>query len=309
MKSLYIGASVAISWAWGTSLILGMQIAQQKGIEAFLTWATANSLTLAFFGWLYKSRIITERILEYKLVHVMTLVIQCFCLVIQLKILNDVLGPIIGNPFGTYALVSTVGVFFVGLMWKHGLATSILTDNWQGGLTIVALLAMLGVCLATDAPTIALPHSDSSALMWGGWSACILMSGIITDLQHWQRAKANGGGYAFECATGFFAIYMALVFALAHFELTGVNQWLLIAAVLGVTTSTIDSIAVAMHRLCNKHIGTLACFAVCILWGLFVQVGLVDLWSNFGVVRIGLALFMLLMGVLCGSKNFRTEIT
>lgn len=46
LKSMYIGTSIAISWAWGTSLILGMQIAQQKGLEAFGIWATANCLTL-----------------------------------------------------------------------------------------------------------------------------------------------------------------------------------------------------------------------------------------------------------------------
>lgn len=56
LKSMYLGTSIAISWAWGTSLILGMEIARTQGIETFAIWATANCLTLAIFGLLYKKR-------------------------------------------------------------------------------------------------------------------------------------------------------------------------------------------------------------------------------------------------------------
>lgn len=296
-ESLKIGASVAISWAWGTSLILGMQIAQTKGIEAFGIWALANTVTLAVFGFLYKAKVITERLLEYKFVHWVTLLIQAFCLVIQLKILNEVLLPVIGSSSATYAIVSAIGLFFVGIMWKRGLYTSIWTDNLQGAVTMIALIAMLGICIGTGANEYALPHSDSSSIAWGLWSACILLSGIITDLQHWQRAKANGNGYAFEWATLFFGLYMGLVFGLAHYELDGINRALLIVAVLGVTTSTIDSIAVAMHRMFNKTIGTLTCFVICLAWGLLIDFGVVDIWSHFGVVRVGLACAMLYLGI------------
>lgn len=289
--------SIAVSWAWGTSLIVGMQIAQTKGVEAFSVWAIANTVTLAVFGWLYKAKIITERLLEYKFVHCVTLLIQAFCLVIQLKILNEVLLPVVGSVSLTYGLVSTIGVFFVGIMWKHGLSTSIWTDAWQAAVTFIALVSMLGICLITDTNQYALPSSDSSSLAWGAWSACILLSGIITDLQHWQRAKVNGEGYAFEWASVFFGIYMALVFALAHFELVGINRVLLIVAVLGVTTSTIDSIAVAMHRMFNKTVGTAVCLSICVAWGLLLDFGVVDIWSHFGIVRVGLALTMLYLGI------------
>lgn len=296
-ESLKIGASVAISWAWGTSLILGMQIAQTKGVEAFGIWAFANTVTLGIFGLLYKAKIITERLLEYRFVHWVTLLIQAFCLVIQLKILNEVLLPVIGDASWTYALVSAIGLFFVGIMWKRGLHTSIWTDNWQGAVTILALVLMLGVSVFSGASQYILPSSDSGSLMWGAWSACILLSGIITDLQHWQRAKANGNGFAFEFATLFFGIYMSLVFALAHYEIVGINRALLIVAVLGVTTSTIDSIAVAMHRLVNRTVGTVACFAICLAWGFLLEFGVVEIWSHFGIVRVGLACAMLYLGV------------
>lgn len=55
---MYLGSSIAISWAWGTSLILGLEIARTKGIETFLIWALANTLTLTIFGLLYKKKVI-----------------------------------------------------------------------------------------------------------------------------------------------------------------------------------------------------------------------------------------------------------
>ena len=51
-----ICASSAASWAWGTSLIMGQQIAQQKGLIAWIIWAVCNTLTLALFGWLFNKK-------------------------------------------------------------------------------------------------------------------------------------------------------------------------------------------------------------------------------------------------------------
>ncbi len=296
LKSAYIGASIAISWAWGTSLIMGMQIAQTKGTEAFLVWATANCLTLTFFGILYKTGILTEKILEYKIVKWLLTIIQAFCLIIQLKILNDICSIPFGSEY-SYFIVSAIGLLFVGIMYWRGLEASIFTDNFQGAITLLALMTLLGLCFYEGQTITVLPSSDSGSLIWAGWSACILMSGIISDLQHWQRAKVNGNGYAFEWATGFFAFYLSLVYLLAHYQLSLTGSWLLFIAVLGVTTSTIDSIAVAMHKSFGVNLGTLICFAICILWGIFIKVGILDLWSNFGVVRVLLAVTMLYLGM------------
>ncbi len=127
LKSMYIGTSIAISWAWGTSLILGMQIAQQKGLEAFGIWATANCLTLVVFGLLYKLNFLQQKVLDQKIVRVFTNLIQMFCLIIQLKILDETLQNFV-DPMSAYALTL---IFSGGLtlwMYEKGLAASIFTD-------------------------------------------------------------------------------------------------------------------------------------------------------------------------------------
>lgn len=297
IRDLYLGASIAISWAWGTSLVMGMQIAQTKGALVFLIWAVANCLTLGVFGLLFKRGIVTPEIIENKAIKTAMLVIQCFCLLIQMKVLHDVLLPLTGDAFISYCMAAGVGVFFVVAMYTRGLSMSILTDNWQAGLTLTVLLSMLFICSTQSAETRELPVATASGLTWAGYSACVLLSGIITDMQHWQRAKVNGDGHAFEWATVLFAVYLALVFALANYELPTVCQTMLCVAVLGVTTSTVDSVAVACHGMINKTFGTVVCLAICVFWGLLADMGLIEVWSGFGAFRIALALVILFMGL------------
>lgn len=288
MRSFPLAVSIAISWAWGTSLILGMQIAQQKGQSAFLIWATANVLTLIFFSFLYKHGLIQERVRRHKIVKGLALLIQCFCLVIQLKIINDVLLSLGCTATASYLMTSAIGIAFTVGMYFRGLYASVLTDNVTSYFTIGALVCCL-LCGKSDAVVIL--ESDYSSIAWGCWSACILMSGIITDMQHWQRAKVNRG-YAFEIAAVLFALYLLFVYALAHYKLNTLGNYALLIAVLGVTTSTINSVAVALHEFINRKVGTGIACAICVLWIFLLDVGVLEVWTSFGFVRVLLAVII-----------------
>lgn len=289
LHSLYLGSSIAISWAWGTSLILGMQIAQTKGIEAFGIWATANCFTLVLFGWLYRRKVLKPEVLNLPLVKIFTNLIQIFCLIIQLKILNETLLHFF-SPLTSYILSVGMGVGLTILMYYRGLAESIRTDLFQGILTITTLGVMAYLCL--DKVSLPVVRSSNSDITWGLWSACILLSGIMTDIQHWQRAKVNKG-YSFECAGILFAIYLSLVYFLSKFEFNTTLNTLLLLVVIGVTTSTIDSIAVALHKDFGKKNGTLIGLGICFSFGLLLELSVLSIWSYFGVIRVGLALYIL----------------
>ena len=53
-RTFQLGASMTASWAWGSSLMVGMAIILERGLIPFLIWATANSLMLPFFGYMVK---------------------------------------------------------------------------------------------------------------------------------------------------------------------------------------------------------------------------------------------------------------
>lgn len=63
-KQAKLGVSVAASWAWGTSLIVGMEIAQQKGLKTWLIWAIANAATLAVFGALTRTGLLARHVFD-----------------------------------------------------------------------------------------------------------------------------------------------------------------------------------------------------------------------------------------------------
>lgn len=78
---------------------------------------------------------------------------------------------------------------------------------------------------------------------------------------------------------------------------------ILLVAVLGVTTSTIDSIAVALHKVGNKKIGTGLSLLLCIAFGVFVKIGMLQLWSSFGVIRFAFAVGILLLPLALKKKT------
>lgn len=205
------------------------------------------------------------------------------------------------DPTISYIITAAFGISLEIWMYKKGLAASIFSDLFQGIGTIIVMLVMAGICLFNFEPG-EITHLNWSGITWGIWSACILLSGIITDIQHWQRAEVNGKGYAFECAAVFFAIYLTLAFLLSRYDFDYILNFLLLLAVIGVTTSTIDSIAVALHRDFGRKIGTLIGLGICLSFGLLVQLSVLEIWSFFGIVRVDLALY-----ILYWCYNYRNE--
>ena len=299
-----IGSSAAASWAWGTSLIMGQQIAQEKGIIAWIIWAVCNSLTLALFGWLFNKKKITPETYERKEVKIIALIIQLFCLLVQLNFINQQFTLITGNSTVAYLITTAIGFFFTLIVFKKGLPTSIKTDvgQWLGA--IISIIIIVGIGLITKAPLQTFAPTTGKGILWGVWSGLILFSGPIGDVQHWQRAEVDKSKKAYYLGAGLFAMYMLLILGMAFFKFTPIMNWILLIAVLCVTTSTIDSIAVALHKLGNKKVGTGVALLLCVVWGLFVKMGMIELWSSFGVIRYVFAIAILLLPYCLKGKKF-----
>lgn len=290
-----IGFSGAASWAWGTSLIMGQQIAQEKGLIAWVIWAVCNSLTLALLGWLYNKNIITPEVYNRKEVKVIALVIQLFCLLVQLNFINQQFIKILNNPTAAYLITMAIGFVFTLMVFKKGLPMSVNTDIIQWILAIISIVIIVIVGMTTKVSHQIFAQTSSSGILWGIWSGLILFAGPIGDVQHWQRVSADTSKRAYYLSAGLFAMYMGLILWMAYFEFSRVMNIILLITVLCITTSTIDSIAVATHEIKNKKIGTFVSLFMCVVWGLFVRIGMIDLWSSFGVIRFAFAVGILIL--------------
>lgn len=296
-KSVKLGASIAASWAWGTSLIVGMEVAQQKGLMAWTIWAIANALTLAVFGALTKAGILGRAVFNKPYIKGIAIVIQIFCLIIQLNIINKVMMQLGAGELVSYLTATAIGIIFTLLMYKRGLTTSILTDRYQWFAAMAAIVAIIAIGLFSGVDHWTYPASTSSDVLWGVWSACVLLSGPIGDVQHWQRADIAGKSNAFMWGAAFFAIYMLMVLAMSYFKFNAIMNIILLVAVLNVTSSTIDSIVVAMHEISNKKTGTLLALFICIFWGVFAKIGIIELWSYAGIYRVAFAILIICLGI------------
>lgn len=305
--TLKLASSAAASWAWGTGLIVGMEIAQTRGVGAWLIWAVCNSLTLALFGFLMKRGILNRRVMNSKPFKAFAIMIQVFCLLFQMTVINTVLCRLGCPPVASYVVASLVGVIFTLWMYRRGLPTSIKTDVVQYGIAIggMALCAVLGF-LGGAEPAIR-ADSGPSDILWGIWSGCVLLSGPIGDLQHWQRGELSGGPKAYYLSAAVFAVFLALDFLLSGFVFTPIMNTILIVIVLSVTSSTIDSIAVAMHELGGKKIGTGVSLAVCLGWGALASVGVLSLWSHLGIPRVAFALAIVAGGIIFKLRGKKHE--
>lgn len=276
---------------------MGQQIAQQKGVEAFLIWAIANALALALFGFVHYKGYIKPEIYRSKFVKSIALVIQLFCLVVQLNFINQIVDDLIHDPTASYLITFAVGCVFVLAMYGKGLRASIFTDVFQWAIAIVTIFVILGVALHDNVPHYVMATTGTNEYVWAIWSAIILLCGPIGDVQHWQRAESDETKKGYYLGALLFGMYMVLIFAMANFHFNNVMNAILLVTVLCVTTSTIDSIAVATHEMGGKKIGTVVCLVICAVWGVLAEIGMVSLWSSFGVIRVVFAVAILILPI------------
>lgn len=70
--TLFYAMSLAATWAWGTSLVVGMETVQTKGWIPFIIWAVANSLTIPLFGFIAYRIPNLDKVVNSKIVSIFT---------------------------------------------------------------------------------------------------------------------------------------------------------------------------------------------------------------------------------------------
>ena len=91
------------------------------------------------------------------------------------------------------------------------------------------------------------------------------------------------------------------------FQFNTLMNTLLLVACLAVTTSTIDSIAVAMHEVSNKRVGTALAIFLCVFWGVFKEIGIVELWSTIGIYRVAFCVSVLFVAIKLKRRASKNE--
>ena len=289
-NSFYYAMSLAASWAWGTSLVVGMQTIQEKGMIPFLIWAIANSLALPLFGFIAYRIPNLSKVVNSKVVMIFTTIVMMFCLWIQMNAIYQYLNKIdfITDIISKIIAISVIAIMVLAL-YKDGLVKSIFLDNPLWSICYILLIALLicGFVFNVDKFNI-VKVADNKEISWALNSCIILFSGPIMSIQNWQMAeklKDENKMKAHYISGVLFALYMALVGFLGFFKFNGIMNLILILVVLCVALTTADAAIVGLQKIAGKKIGIAIALVAVALWNFVADMGVMGLWTTMGNMR------------------------
>lgn len=258
-KTLRYAVSIASGWAWGVSLVVGMQLIQTKGWIPFTIWAIANSLALPLFGFIAFRIPNLRKIINSKPITIFTTAICVFCLWIQMNAIFQYIEKLDGaSTTAAIAVTFFIVTPLVFLLYKNGLNRLINFDNPLWYAVYLLLLALLAYGLFTDVPHYIIPTVAAPGdIQWAINSIFILFSGPIMFIQNWQMAeKLNKEKQmrSYYYAGGLFSIYMLLVGVLGVFNFSGLANAVLLLCVILIALTTADAAVLGMHRILGRRL-------------------------------------------------------
>jgi hypothetical protein len=289
-SSFFYAMSLAASWAWGTSLVVGMQTIQEKGIIPFLIWAIANSLALPLFGFIAYRIPNLSKVVNSKIVTFFTTIVMVFCLWIQMNAIYQYLNNLnFITDIASKIISIAIMIFMVIALYKDGLVKSIFIDNplWFLCYALLFVLLILGFVFQVERYSL-VSVVNQKEISWALNSCIILFSGPIMCIQNWQMAeklKAENKMKAHYTAGLLFALYMAFVGCLGYFHFNGIMNIILVLVVLCVSLSTADAAIVGLQKIAGKKIGVIIALIAIALWNFVSSMGVMGLWTTMGNMR------------------------
>lgn len=306
-NEFYLAVTIAVSWAWGFSLLNGITVTQEKGIIPFIIWGTANAFTLAFFGWFAFNFPKLFSVSDNKFVLGFTTIVRVFSIWIQMSAIYETM-----MASGFSNIVSQIGAYLTGAiiiyyMFRRGIKGSMFMDQFGWYIIIASVIGI--IILGTVNNTYqfeALSIGTGSTITWAIWNAILLLGGPIVDLQNIQRGKIAykyNMKRAYLISAFLFWGYMGLVFLLSAFEKTFSMQILLLIAVFFLATSTLNSDAVALHEAKGSRVGVIAGLLAVLLWQFVKWIGFFNLWQIIANLRIWVAVSVVIATIVWTKKQ------
>ena len=295
--------SLCASWAWGTSMVVGMEIVQTRGIIPFLIWAIANSLALPLFGFLSFRIPNFHEVIKSKPVALFQTGVECFCLWIQMNAIYQYLVKygITGDLAGK-AIAIAVAVFFLIILSKNGTMRNVFSDQPIWTICYVGIFAIMTIGFIGGYNTMDIPMLRSgSDISWALYTCIVLFSGPFMDLQGWvvaEKIKKENRMKAYNYAGILFAVYMGLVLFLSLLEFNRAMSVIMVLVICCVATSTINDAIVGMQRIAGRKVGIVLASAGIILWQIVIPMGVMGLWLTMGTCRIYVTLGCLVVALL-----------
>ena len=301
--------SLAAGWAWGVSLIVGMQTMQTKGLLPYVIWATANSLALPVFGYVSFRIRKLHSVIDSKPVQMFNTLIMVFCLLIQMNAIYDILS---GTQLFSEKICKGVPILIALLMavglFRNGLMRNVFLDKplWLTCYVLLLLLLLWGVIFHLPRYEVG-AYYETKDIYWALNSCLILFAGPFMNIQNWQMAEKLHKEQCLEIshvlAGVFFAFYMFLIALLSLFHFSKTMLVLQACAIVCITATTMDASVVGMQKIAGNKIGLGIAILTILFWQSFVSMGALELWTIMGNWRKHVAAVCIIFALIWGKVD------
>lgn len=295
-----MGMSMAATWSWGASLLVGIGIVSAWGLIPYLVWLVGNILAIPLFGVIYKylpNARFWKNLMPFVLLWVF---IQSMAIIMNLNFLQstmtgreDVNTAISMDTTTSLFIIYALGIALWLYIMKKRLFGSYFTDLIQYKVQIIGAICLAVVALYTtginDFTWIA-----NGGVNWAIFGFIGIITGVTAAAQQWQRLeKVDESSKITTTLWGgfWFGLYM-IPCAIVAVAFTGglVETLLLITIVLAITTSTIDSGYAGLQYIGERFnlphwIPNAFSLIVLLSFPLMASWGVVQIWSFYAGVR------------------------
>lgn len=315
-----MGMSMAATWSWGASILVGISIVVAHGLFPYLVWLVGNILAIPFFGLVYKylpNARFWKNLIPFVFLWVF---IQSMAIIMNMNFLHGVLSgrQDLQVAFALDPMISLVLVYLMGLgLWfyisKKRLAGSVFTDRIQYGFQLTGAILLAIVALSTGLNNFTLVNEGS--WNWTVFAFLGIITGVTAAGQQWQRLESVSEEDKFKTTLwggGYFGFYMIFC-ALIAVSFTGnlLETILLMIIVLFVTSSTIDSGYAGLQYIGElfrlpKWIPNAFSLLVLAFFPLVTSWGIVQIWNFYAGVRWRVVTFLIVMTLIWNYRRFLT---
>jgi Na+/proline symporter len=323
-KDWVYALSIVATWIWAPALFVSSEIGFKYGLIALLIFTIPNALTLTWFGWVaskvrdkYDGVTMLDALSNaserQKKLHLIISLVLLVCSVCVQLIGIDLVLKGFDIPKWVSALI--VCGISLGLVYKHGIKGSIITDDYKYAIAAIAACVLIGYAAINpmSAGMIFEGHTEFSMmdfiLSFGLISSLNYFSALFPDQTFWQRAFSMEKKQvlpSFAKASLAFAIIPLLFgtvgmlqpegtsFNIGEAFSSGVPFAVLLAAASAILISTIDSnlCAIASYTATTKakeYISPIAAMLLLLAFGacimIFTNATVASMFLIYGTIR------------------------
>ena len=293
----YYGLSIAASWAGVGSLMNTIALVKTCGIVPALIWAAANIAACIIFGTVVHFLPTLRGVMRTPTACYIVASMGVFQIWLNMNGIKEIFADTaIGAAGGSY-IAYGVALAFIFILLYRGMIRNVLTDS-VSWLAVYALIALVAIAAfwQNGASMAGIPLGlEETALKTGIGKALLLLPGPFTYIYFYALMDYNDNNEdkarrvdmptAFALGGFLFGVYMAFALLLAFTTFSPALNLIKAILISLVAISTISIFIYSTYLVFGRRVGLIIDAAAVILWPMFMDMGVMGVWTLLASIR------------------------